>query len=84
MSWLNAGGDQGQPEGLGAGGAANGERGSGEGGNLTLHGLDLGAENETLRIAHASDGGEHFFADAVVLAAQVQQRNEFERGGAWG
>jgi hypothetical protein len=28
-----------------------------------------------LRIAYASDGGQHLGAEAIVLAAQVQERN---------
>ncbi len=40
-----------------------------------LERLDFGTENEALRIAHALDGGQHVFADALVLSAQVQERN---------
>jgi hypothetical protein len=40
-----------------------------------LERFDLGTENEALRIAYARDRGQHIFADAIVLAAQVKQRN---------
>jgi hypothetical protein len=36
-----------------------------------------------LRIAHARDGRQHVRAEAIVLAAQVKQRNGLGRGGAW-
>src|ERR1035437_9355666 len=78
---LDAGGDQRQPEGLRAGRATNRASRSRQRGNLTLERLDFGTKNKALRIAHTRDGGQHVFADALVLAPQVKEWNG-ERTGA--
>src|SRR6266849_7305867 len=77
---LYASGNERQPERLRSGRATDGAGRSCQRGNLTLKRLDLGTENEALRIAHTRDGGQHFFADAIVLASQVKQRNGLGRG----
>src|ERR1019366_8621223 len=78
---LDAGGDQRQPERLGAGRATDRASRSRQRGNLTLERLDFWTKNEALRIAHTRDGGQHVFADALVLAAQVKEWDG-ERNGA--
>src|SRR5712692_3600544 len=80
---LDASGDERQPERLRSGRATDGAGRSCQRGNLTLKRLDLGTENEALRIAHTRDGGQHFFADAIVLPSQVKQRNGLGRGASW-
>jgi hypothetical protein len=82
VSRLDARSDERQPKGLRSGRATDGEAGSRQRSNLTLERLNLRTENEALRIAHPRDGGQHVFADAIVLAAQVEQRNG-ERDGKW-
>jgi len=58
-------------------------RRSGERGYLTFERLDLGTENEALRIAHARDGRQRFLAQALVLSAQVKQRDRRGRILPW-
>ena len=87
VSGLDAGSDERQPEGFRSGRATDGRGRSRERGDLTLERLNLRTENEALRIAHARDGSQHVFADAIVLAAQVQQRDgerDSERNGLSG
>src|SRR5208283_1068323 len=76
---LDAGGDERQPERLRSRRTTHGAGCSREGGNLALERFDLRTKDEALRIAHARDGGQHFCTDAIVLAAQVKQRNGLGR-----
>src|ERR1039458_2101069 len=72
---LYTGGDERQPERLRSRRTADGAGCSRQGGNLSLERFNLRTEDEALRIAYASDGGQHLGAEAIVLAAQVQERN---------
>src|SRR5204862_1930866 len=57
-----------------AGRDADGVSTTGVRGNLAFERLDLGTENETLRLNDAIEGGANFIADGSVLGFQVDQR----------
>ncbi len=83
---LYTGGDQRQPERLRSRRTTHGAGCSRQRGNLALQRFDLRTEDEALRVADASDGGQHLGAKAIVLAAQVQERNSewnSERNSEW-
>jgi hypothetical protein len=75
ISRLDAGGDQRQPQRFGSRGAADRSRRSGLTRDLPFERLNLRAENEDLRIAHARNGRQHLLADALVLPPQVEEWN---------
>ena len=81
ISRLDAGGDQRQPQRFCSRGAADRSRGSGLSSDFALERLDLGAENEDLRVAHPRNGRQHLLADALVLPAQVEEWNRSPRNG---
>jgi len=83
VSRLHARRDQGQPEGFRSRRAPDGVGRSRQRSNFTLQRLDFRTKNETLRIAYARDGRQHFFANAIILAAQVKQWNRPGRCGSW-
>lgn len=80
---LDSGGHQREPESFGSGGAAGGCSGSGERGDFALEGLDFRTENESLGVADASDRGQNLVAKAIVLAAQIEERDGVKRAGSW-
>ena len=68
----DAGGGEGQPEGVGAAGTAYGVGdGAGLGGGCFKAG-DLGAEDELLREADGFDGGEDLIPDLGILAREIE------------
>ena len=75
VSGADSGGGHGQPEGVGAAGAADGV-GHGAGGRGgVLEAGDLRAEDELLRVADAFDGGKNFLANPGKLAGEIEHRN---------
>src|SRR5580765_7339839 len=75
ISRLHAGCHQRQPQRFGSRGAPDRSRGSGLSRDLPFERLNLRAENEDLRVAHARNGRQHLLADALVLTAQVEERD---------
>ena len=71
----DAGGLQGQPERVRAGGAADAVLGAHEGGGLALEGADLFAADEVLGGADAFDRGADLVANLRVLPPQIQHGN---------
>ena len=69
-----------EPEGIGAGGAANGVGGAGERGEFAFERLDFRAQDEMLRGTHPFDSGQDLRADCGVLPAQVEHGHARLRG----
>jgi len=84
VAGADAAGGEREPDGVGAGGAADAGGRAGELRGALLEGFQLRAEDELLGFADAVDGGANFVADAGVLPGQVQQRDRARRhaGGA--
>ena len=68
-------GGEGEPEGVGAAGAADGVGYAAGGGGGLLEAVDLGTEDEALTGTDGFDGREDLFADLGVLAAEVEHRD---------
>jgi len=68
-------GGEGEPEGVGAAGAAGGEGDFAEGGGGLLELRDFGAEDEALGGADGLDGGHDFIANEGKLAGEIEDRN---------
>src|ERR1700716_1411478 len=69
---LNAGGNQGQPQGVGPGRAADGFPCAAEIRDLALERFHLGTQNVLLGSAYPSDSAQDLSANLLILALQVK------------
>ena len=66
---------EGKPQGICAGGAADGGGGAEVGGDFALKGGDLFAQHQRLRLADLVNGGAHLLTNGGILALQVKHGN---------